>query len=526
LLILINKDYNGFKNFNTSLSMSISKTEDVFNLVKSLTKAEKRAFRLYAGRIQDSDTLLYMQLFDIIEKMKVLDETGIRKKITGLGNTQYSNLKRHLHKQILNSLKLLHKEKRPNLFIREQIDFAYVLYGKGLYMQALKVLSKAKKEAYKNHTDFSLLTIIEMEKMIQSRHITRTKTEPIEQLVQEANNCANALFNRVHLSNISVRLHRYYILNGHAKSQKDFNAVEQDFKADLEKVDIKGLGKMEFIYLYQSYVWYYYIQNNFAQCGQYAQKWIDLFKHNQDMPTRDTNLFFRGYHYLLTSLFNLRKTKAFKKGLLELTTFRKNNYKKFNYNTQIISFLYVHTGRLNQHFLEGTYTEGLETVKSTIRRINRYRNHLDPHKILVLYYKIAWMFIAAGKPDKAARYLNEIVFMQRHSLREDLQSYSRLLHLIMHYDCEDFYALPRLVKTYDIYFKKVEERNEVQIKILSLFKALTNAPVLERKAIFQQYYNELSELKTDPYEQRAFIYLAILPWLKAKINRSKVGKLF
>jgi len=210
--------------------MSISKTEDVFNLVKSLTKAEKRAFRLYAGRIQDGENLLYMQLFDIIEKMKTLDESIIRKKIVNLGNTQYSNLKRHLHKQILNSLKLLHKEKRPNLFIREQIDFAYVLYGKGLYMQALKVLAKAKREAYKNHTDFSLLTIIEMEKMIQSRHITRTKTEPIEQLVEEAGDCANKLFSRVHLSNISVRLHRYYILNGHVKSQKDFDIVEKDFR--------------------------------------------------------------------------------------------------------------------------------------------------------------------------------------------------------------------------------------------------------------------------------------------------------
>jgi len=241
------------------------------------------------------------------------------------------------------------------------------------------------------------------------------------------------------------------------------------------------------------------------------------------MPTRDINLFFRGYHYLLTSLFNLRNIKAFKKRLAELEAFRKDNYKKFNYNTQIISFLYVHTGRLNRHFLEGTYTEGLESVKSTIRRINRYGNRLDPHKILVLYYKIAWMFVAAGKPNKAARYLNEIIFMQRHSLREDIQSYSRLLHLIMHYDCDDFYALPGLIKTYDTYFKKVEELNKVQIKILSLFKALVDAPLLERKAIFQKYYDELLKLQDDPYEQRAFTYLAILPWLKAKIEHRYIG---
>ncbi len=503
--------------------MSISKTEDVFNLIKSLTKAEKRAFRLYAGRIQDGDNLKYIKLFDILEKMKNLDESQIKQKMGKIDYTQYSNLKRHLHKQILNSLKLLHKEKRPNLFIREQIDFAYVLYGKGLYMQTLKVLEKAKKAAYKNHTDFSLLTIIEMEKMVQSRHITRTKTEPITNLVNEAAHCAKALFTRVTLSNISVRLHRYYILHGHSQNAKAYKKVEKEFKKDLDKVDVDKLGMMECVYLYQSYVWYFYIQNEFEACSTYAQKWIDLFKADEHMPTRDINLFFRGYHYLLTSLYNLKKLPLLKIKLAELDTFRKSHYKKFNPNTQIIAFLYVHTGRLNKHFLEGTYQQGLKTIISTVARIKRYGNKLDPHKILVLYYKIAWMFIAAGKPQRAARYLNEIIYMQSHSLREDIQSYSRLLHLMMHYDCEDFYLLPRLVKEYDRYFEKVKERNAVQIRILALFKALADAPILERKAIFNEYYHELLKLKEDRFEQRAFLYLAILPWLQAKIERKPIG---
>jgi len=352
--------------------MSISKTTDVFNLVKSLNKAEKRAFRLYAGRIQDGNQLMYIQLFDILEKMKHLDEELIRKKMNKMNNTQYSNLKRHLHKQILNSLKLLHKEKRPNLFIREQIDFAYVLYGKGLYMQTLKVLERAKKAAYKNHTDFSLLTIIEMEKMIQSRHITRTETEPITQLVSEAEHCAKTLFNRVALSNISVRLHRYYILHGHSQNASAYKKVKKEFKKELDKVNAPELGVMEQVYLYQSYVWYFYIQNEFEACSNYAQKWIDLFKADEHMPTRDINLFFRGYHYLLTSLFNLKKLNLLRDKLKELEAFRKENYKKFNRNTQIISFLYVHTGRLNTHFLDGTYQKGLETVKRTIARIKRY----------------------------------------------------------------------------------------------------------------------------------------------------------
>lgn len=61
--------------------MSISKTDDVFALVKSLSKAEKRSLRLFVERIQDSDSLAYMQLFDILDKQKVLDEPFIKSKL-------------------------------------------------------------------------------------------------------------------------------------------------------------------------------------------------------------------------------------------------------------------------------------------------------------------------------------------------------------------------------------------------------------------------------------------------------------
>ncbi|MBK8626608.1 MAG: hypothetical protein IPN86_13885 [Saprospiraceae bacterium] len=55
--------------------MPISQSDQLFNLVKSLTKAEKRNFTFYSTRIQDADTLKYIHLFELIDKQKVLDET-------------------------------------------------------------------------------------------------------------------------------------------------------------------------------------------------------------------------------------------------------------------------------------------------------------------------------------------------------------------------------------------------------------------------------------------------------------------
>ena len=154
--------------------MPISKTNDVFLLVKSLTTAEKRHFKSYSQRNQSGEHLKFLKLFNIIDKQKRSNDEVIFNQLKEVTKSQYANLKRHLYSQILSSLKIINKSKHPNIQIREYIDFAYTLYGKGLYLQALKILEIAKREAKKYHFNYMHLTIIEIEKQIETRHITRS----------------------------------------------------------------------------------------------------------------------------------------------------------------------------------------------------------------------------------------------------------------------------------------------------------------------------------------------------------------
>ncbi|MEM1221075.1 MAG: hypothetical protein AAGH79_19290, partial [Bacteroidota bacterium] len=236
--------------------MPISRTEEVYRLVKSLSKAEKRAFRLYATRVQGESDMLYLQLFDLLDRQKILDEEKLRSKMPKLNPSRYANLKRHLYKQILNSLRIIQKEKNANIKIREHIDFAYTLYWKGLYMQALEILRKGKKLAQQHHTNFSLLTIIEFEKMIQSRHITRAGGDQINQLLQESREASTTINHLIQLSNLQTELHRFYIERGHVKSLEEQRYVEQTFWPRLEAISAEILQWKEKVYYYQSMVWY------------------------------------------------------------------------------------------------------------------------------------------------------------------------------------------------------------------------------------------------------------------------------
>ena len=84
--------------------MTINTKDNLFVLIKSLSKSEKRQFKLYVGRLGVNTDSKFLSLFTILEKQKEYDEkqileSGVVKK------SQLSNLKAHLYKQLLVSLR-------------------------------------------------------------------------------------------------------------------------------------------------------------------------------------------------------------------------------------------------------------------------------------------------------------------------------------------------------------------------------------------------------------------------------------
>jgi tetratricopeptide (TPR) repeat protein len=464
----------------------------------------------------------YIQLFEILDKQVKLDEKPILKKFP---KAQLSNLKRHLYSQILISLRLIHKKRNITIEIRELMDFAEILYQKGLFLQAMKLLEKAKVIAEKNEDDLSYLNVLEFEKLIESRHITRTGPAKTRIKLNKSTEKLKSISNSVVLSNLKIFLHGLYIKNGHIKSNEEKADVIKIFEENIERIPLSDLNIIEEVYLYQSFVWYYYILIDFVNCYTYALKWVNLIKSSKDIIERDPTLLLRGYHYLLTSAYNTLDVKNYKIYHDELERFRKNNYKKFDTNTQIVSFLYAHHGRYNRVFLSGNFAEGLAHVPRTMRRINRYQDRLDTHKIMVFYFKFAWLYLGAGQPNKALKYLNLIMTMEVGVLRSDIQGYTRLMHIMAHYDMENFDLLDYLTRNTVTFFNKMEEANLLQKKTITFFRGLGKIPLHERAATLKNFEKELEDLELNRYESRAFLYLDILSWLRSKIYKKTLSQI-
>src|SRR6476661_423150 len=166
--------------------MSKRSTDILYQLIHSLEKSEKRHFKLYIKRSSSNDNLKIVQVFDAIDKLKEYDERILLKKLPEIQKTQLSNLKAHLYKQILASLRLLKSAESIDLQLNEQFDYAHILYKKGLFHQSLRILERAKEMA-RTHQKFNFLTqVIALEKRIEALHTTRSMLDRAEMLASEA----------------------------------------------------------------------------------------------------------------------------------------------------------------------------------------------------------------------------------------------------------------------------------------------------------------------------------------------------
>ncbi|MEO6406000.1 MAG: hypothetical protein ABIY51_10480 [Ferruginibacter sp.] len=474
-------------------------------------------------RNSSNEDLKTIQLFDAMDSLIEYDEDLILKKARSLKKQQLSNVKALLYKQLLASLRLL-ENKNIDIQLHEQLDYSRILYTKGLYLQSLKLLDKIKETA-RAHNQISLLVqVLFLEKKIESLHITRSLEPRASQLIDETMEVNEKLVRISMLSNLSLALYSRYINYGHARNAQDEKEVTDYFEKHLRE-DLKNpSGFYEKLYFNQSYCWYAFLKQDFLMYYRYTQRWVNLFEDDQLMKEIETASYIKGKHNLLTAHFTLRNYPGFAKELERFEDFAQSGLANLNENNSIQVFIYLYIARINKHFLEGTFSEGLPLVKEITDKLDEFHIYLDRHRILVFYYKIASLYFGAGDFSKSIDYLNKIINLKV-DLRNDLQCYSRLLHLIAHYELGNLELMEYLVKSVFRFMAKMDNMSLVEEEVFKFLRKTFHLPAQKIKPEFVKLLATMKQFEKDRYETRAFVYLDIISWLESKVQEKPIAEI-
>lgn len=496
-------------------------TDSLFTLIQSLTKAEKRYFSLYISRQQSSESAKFKQLFDVLEKMNQYEEEVLLRKLPSVKPSQLGNLKAHLYYELMTSLRLFHLSKNMDIQIREQIDFARILYNRGLVLQSLKVLDKAKALAKANSHFILTLEIIQLEQNIEARHITRSLRGRAESLHEEKTFILQHVNEVANLSSLALRMYGIYLEKGHVHNVQESRDLEKFFKEQLGSVDAEGFSFFSKAYLHQAFCWYYYVQLDFPNYYRHAMKWVELFDDNPKAKTDDPFLYLKAVHNLVNALFSIGKHAQLREMIGNLEEFYIDAI-NYNENLQVQTFVYLYTAKLNYFFLTGDFTEGLSIIPEIENQLREYQQYIDTHRIMVFYYKIACLYFGAGKNEDCIAYLNKIINLKVGHLRSDLQSFARLLHLIAHYELGTTEILEYLIKSVYRYMVKMSSDDAVQTEILRFLRRSLSSRPRDVVESFLELRDKLKVVSMDKYARRSYQYLDIISWLESKINNKPV----
>ncbi|MFD0964879.1 hypothetical protein [Pseudofulvibacter geojedonensis] len=501
-----------------------SQKEPLFKLIKSLSKSEKRQFKLFVGRLEGNTNAKFLSLFSHLDKSELYDEQIIIKKGI-VSKQQLSNLKANLYKQILKSLRLNPAHKNIRVLLREQLDYATILYNKGLYNQSLKVLEKAKTTALEYEEKNLAYEIVELEKVIETQYITRSIASRADELAVQAKELSKLNVIASKLSNLSLQLYGLLLKVGYVKNEEDYSEVTEYYQDRMPKYNFEELSFREKLWLYKAKLWYSFLIQDFLLCYKYANKWVMLFSEYPKMIEVNPVFYLKGQHYLLESLFLIKHQTQFEETLDKLEENLENGRIIKNDNTETLGFVYLYTNKMNAYFLKGAFKEGLVLVDEVEALIEKYKNRLDQHHIMLFYYKIGCLFFGAGNNKSCIEYLGRIINNKELKGREDLMCFSRILNLVAHYEEGLDFNLEKQLKSTYRFLLKMNDLHQVQKEMLQFLREVTDIYPHQIKKAFKNLHTKLKVYEDHPYERRAFLYLDILSWLESKIEGKPVDKI-
>jgi hypothetical protein len=498
--------------------MSNKVSSSLHELIKSLNKSEKRYFKVFSSRHTIGEENGYIKLFDFIEKMEVYDEDALFTKFKGQALlNKFSITKGRLYANILKSLDTFHSTSSIDAQIFRSIHSAEILYNKGLYKQAEKILISAEKQA-KKHENFNLLLEIKekQKKLIENELYTDVKASEISKMHEEEHEIITEISRHNKLWNVKSLLFQEINKNGKVRNEDDtkklFHLVEQ-----LDVLDIKKAStKSKYLYHHIQSA-YYYSVNDLKLSHYHLAAIIQLLEKNAVLMKSQPNIYFSSLTNFIYISTKLKKYELSQEHLLKLKGL--SNPGK-NIDLDIKYFSSTYSLELSMLAEKGEYKKAIELVPQIEEGYRLYSEHISSLRKAHIDFQVGVIYLGMGEYNHALTWINKILNESKIDQKQDIYCFSQLINLILHFELNNIRFLPYAISSAKRYLKnrnRIYTFEEIFLKLISQISKTDNVFDIQEK--LEAIEGKLAALKEDPKEQIVFEYFDFLNWVRSKLKR-------
>jgi hypothetical protein len=499
-------------------------SDQLFQLIKSLSKTEKRYFKLFAS--MQGGEKKYLTLFDAIASQDVYDEGEIKEHFSNEKFIRQFNVaKKYLYDLILKSLRVYHSGSSDAPDPREIVKSAEILFKKGLHRQAARQIEKAAELAEK-YEDFNVLDETTSWQYVLDASV-RASREGIE------------AFHLRHLAIMEKRknMEEYSWLldtialsfrQGPPRSAESYDTLDRMIQHPLlqsEEMALSTKARILYNWCHSSYC---YSRGDYRESIRYLDNQIAIFDSHShfklEHPTKyiailNNRLYLSG---LLSDNDEVERTaeqlRAAAHMLLESRII-----KGAQLRSDIFSAIYLN--HLLHHIGTGEFERGVEMVGAIEEGLQRYGDLLPAATTMKFHHALAQLYFGLGDLRRALDYNNRVLDTPEPDRDKQNWYAARLLELIIHFELGNNDFLEYRIRSTYRWLRSHKEIHRFEEILLDFFRKL---PKIDSEARLIETLGELRDrltpLDDDPFEGNAFRYFHYLPWLESRIEGTRYAE--
>ena len=399
-----------------------------------------------------------------------------------------------------------------------------ILFHKGLYHEALKLVAKAEDLARECENFQLMIDILTWKKRCSGYSLGLKKAAEVN---LEIDQCILLLNNFKRITDLYYESNLIQADNEKYSKSEVLKKLQKILNEPELKNEKNALSFSAKIFYYLIYSNYYYSIDDKQKEYNHLQKLVDILNQSKTYAIENPLDYVSIYNRLL-SIKKFFPKSTFFEDIKVLQEFPK----KINIRKEVIAervFIHANTHELEYYLINNDFQAALNKIKDIEKEISKLNMDIEPYHIIYFYYLHAITLIYVGQFHKALKFINKTLNEFVFDARPQVYLRIEVLNVITHYELKNYSLVTSLSKQI---LKKNQSKSILTLfeeHILKVLYKVTNSKHLspkEETLLIQALVEELNKNKQLNQLSVNILHENYEKWLIAKVKRKHVHELY
>lgn len=499
----------------------MNNTERAIIIIASMSKSEKRSFKLYCNT-QEGEKI-YLQLFDIIDKFSTENYSKIESQFIEISQTRNIEIAAdYLYKTLLNFLVSKRSEKRIQSKIYHLIEKSNILFDRKLFNEAFEELNKANTYATL-YEDDAMQIIISRTEMRYLSYLDFPSITEKELVAKQMNLLAQTKYSRtINQYNflLDILRHRLLykgILNPDEKKNKLNDLVLNELNLVSNTPDLNFQSQKAHL-LFQST--YHLEVGDYALAVRNYKYLIELFNQNSHLMQNPPIYYLSAIEGVLDSLLTMGIYSEMQHFLSILSQLYKKEYPS-DFLLKLLWINYFHQISIILH--TGTFERINDVQISFTESLVKNIKYLPLDIQLQFYLTNTLLLVSIYKFKDAHKMIKNIFSEGKIYQRLPMFRLVKLINILIYAELGDV----NYVESEIIAFKRNLKSTKLSKTEKLVFKFAQSYPLpcynISKQRLWTYFSRRIRLIRNDKFEKRILKYFNFCAFIESRLTDASLA---